>query len=253
MKSFIRKIIPHFILDRYRRFKRDKLKEANRNKTVEEVFTEIYKTNKWGGAKGEFCSGSGSTDEQVVSAYISMISEQSSSEGFSGLAFVDLGCGDFRVGRQLLPLCSSYVGVDTVKSLVDRNQDVFGNEIASFKHLNIVDDDLPDGDVCFIRQVLQHLSNQQISSVLSKLDKYKWIFITEHYPSDNNMIQPNLDKVHGGDVRLYDNSGVYLTKPPFDLPASTLCQVLEVPGSGLGGQNDQGVIRTFLYKPEAND
>ena len=68
------------------------------------------------------------------------------------------------------------------------------------------------------------------SLVLPKLVKYKYIFITEHYPTDNDAIRPNMDKPHGGDVRVYDNSGVYLAEPPFELPVQTLKQVLEVPG-----------------------
>lgn len=245
-------LIPHFLLERYRHFRRHREQERNRNKTVEEVFTEIYEANKWGGSKGEFCSGSGSSAEYVVLAYISMVSEKVSSGGFLGLTFVDLGCGDFRVGRQLLPLCSVYIGVDIVKPLICRNQERYGNETTRFMHLNIVDDELPDGDVCFIRQVLQHLSNQQIVAILQKLKKYRWVFVTEHYPTDNDAIKPNIDKVHGGDVRVYHNSGVYLLKPPFELPKHTLSEVLEVPWVGISGKGkDQGVIRTFLYKPGA--
>jgi hypothetical protein len=177
-----------------------------------------------------------------------MISEKAVNENFLGLTFVDLGCGDFRVGKQLLPLCSSYIGIDIVKPLIHRNQTTYGKVLTQFMHLDIVEDELPNGDVCFVRQVLQHLSNQQIVAVLQKLKKYKWVFITEHYPTDNDAIKPNMDKVPGGEVRVYDNSGVYLTKPPFELPSQELNEVLEVPGVGLGKGNDPGVIRTFLYK-----
>jgi hypothetical protein len=249
MKSFVRKLIPHFLLKRYSRLKRLREQRQNRNKTAEEVFTEIYEKNKWGGSQGEFYSGSGSANEQAVSAYIAMVSKLATSEKFLGLTFVDLGCGDFYVGKQIIPLCSSYIGVDIVKPLIQRNQVAYGNAQTKFMHLNIVEDELPDGDVCFVRQVLQHLSNQQIVAILQKLKKYRWIFITEHYPTDNNAIIPNVDKVHGGDVRVFDNSGIYLIEPPFELPTQELKEVLEVPGVGLGKGNDPGVIRTFLYKP----
>src|SRR5713101_6933655 len=136
MKSLIRKLIPHFILERFWRFREQR---QNRNRIAEEIFTEIYEKNKWGGFRGEFCSGSGSDDEQIVSAYISMVSEKASSEGFLGLTFVDLGCGDFCVGRQLLPLCSDYIGVDIVKPLIRRNQEKYGNATTRFMHLDIVD------------------------------------------------------------------------------------------------------------------
>lgn len=249
MKSFVRKWIPRFLLNRYAHFKRLREQERNRIRTAEDVFTEIYESGRWGGSPGEFFSGPGTANEQIVSAYMAAITREASVEGFLGSKFVDLGCGDFRVGKRLCPLCSSYVGVDIVKPLVRRNQEDYGNATTHFMHRDIVVDDLPDGDVCFLRQVLQHLSNQEILAVLQKIRKYKWVFITEHYPTDNDAIRPNIDKAHGADVRVYYNSGVYLAEPPFALPAETLREVLEAPGTGLGQWHDQGVSRTFLYKP----
>ena len=219
------------------------------NKPIEEVFTEIYEQNKWGGSHREFCSGPGSTNEKIVSAYVSMISDKASSENFFGLSFIDLGCGDFLVGKKLIPLCSSYTGIDIVKSLIEHNQKKYGNEVTSFMHLNIVNDELPAGDVCFVRQVFQHLSNQQIKAVLQKLKIYKWVFITEHYPTNNKFIKPNIDKNCGSDIRLNENSGVYLTKPPFKLPINVIEKVLVVPVFWMGEGIDPGVISTFLYKP----
>ncbi len=178
-----------------------------------------------------------------------MVNEKAKSEGFYSLCFVDLGCGDFRIGKQLLPLCTKYIGADIVKSLIDYNINNYSNENISFVHLDIVDAELPLGDVCFIRQVFQHLSNRQILSILKKIENYKWVFITEHYPTNNESIVPNLEKVHGADIRAYKNSGVYLTQAPFNIPIQKIEMVLEVPGDGLGNGFDQGVIRTFLYKP----
>jgi SAM-dependent methyltransferase len=250
MKSFIRSMIPQFLLSYYRELRRNKEQKRNRNMTAEEVFAEVYEKNKWGGTKGTFYSGDGSADEEIVSDYISMVSEKANSNGFSGLTFVDLGCGDFQVGRQLLPLCSTYVGVDIVKPLIRRNQEKYGNESTVFMHLDIVNDELPNGDICFVRQVLQHLSNHQIVSILDKLNKYKSVFITEHYPTDVDAIKPNIDIVHGRDNRVARQSGVYLSEPPFNIPNRTLREVLAVSGAGQGEGNDQGIIRTFLYEPE---
>jgi len=221
----------------------------NRNKSVKEVFTTIYEKNTWGKSDREFNSGTGTTEEEIVSPYISMVAEKAVIEGFKGSVFVDLGCGDFRVGSQLVPFCSEYIGVDIVESLIKRNRVTYGTEQLKFLCLDIISDKLPDGDVCFLRQVLQHLSNKQIASVLGKVDKYKWVFITEHLPGDNPAITPNLDKVHGSHVRVYDNSGVYLSHAPFNLPKQKLENVLEVPGRGLGLCRDQGIVRTWLYKP----
>lgn len=250
MISILKNIIPTPLLKQIRFFKLYLLNKRNLWKSTEDVFTEIYTKNKWGGQKGEFDSGAGTSDQKIVFAYISMISEQASLLDFNDKTFVDLGCGDFRVGKQLLSLCSQYIGVDVVKPLILRNQEKYENKKTKFMHLDIIEDELPEGDVCFVRQVFQHLSNKQIASILTKLRKYKYVFITEHYPTDNNFIKPNLDKVHGGDVRVYQNSGVYLSEPPFRLPSQSLNLLLEVRGSGLWEKHDQGVIRTFLYAPQ---
>jgi hypothetical protein len=125
----------------------------------------------------------------------------------------------------------------------------YANATTSFAQLDILEDELPEGDVCFVRQVLQHLSNEQICRVLGKLKKYNRVYLTEHYPTDNGSIRPNIDKIHGADVRVYRNSGVYFSEPPFQLPRDRLTQILEMPGVGLGHEADEGVIRTFLYRP----
>ena len=164
MRSFVRKLVPRILLDQYRRFRRSWEERQNVSKSVEEVFTTVYEKNKWGGQKGEFSSGTGSTDEQIVSAYISTVSKKASHENFRELTFVDLGCGDFRVGKQLLPLCAYYIGVDIVKPLINYNQQRYGNQRTHFQYLDIVRDRLPVGDVCFVRQVLQHLSNRLLKN-----------------------------------------------------------------------------------------
>ncbi len=75
MKQLIKKLIPNFSLERFRRLRR--------RIQHEKVFTEIYKENKWGSSEEEFCSGAGSIDKRTVSAYVSMISKQASIEKFS--------------------------------------------------------------------------------------------------------------------------------------------------------------------------
>jgi hypothetical protein len=244
MKKIIRNITPNFLKLIYRRGRLFIETKSNNAITTEEVFSKIYTMNIWGGEKGQFYSGTGSANEKITSPYISMISDMASNEGFLGLRFVDLGCGDFRLGSKLLPMCSQYVGVDIVNSLIEYNKKQFSNEKTSFIHSNIIEENLPEGDVCFVRQVLQHLSNQQICAILPKLSQYRWVFITEHYPSFNHNIRPNLDKVHGAAIRAYKNSGVYLTEPPFNIPNKLIKQVLEVPDI------NHGIIRTFLFKPE---
>jgi hypothetical protein len=137
--------------------------------------------------------------------------------------------------------------VDVVSDLVRHLKASVREHGVKFLCLDIVREELPPGDICLIRQVLQHLSNEQIGKVLAKLGRYPVVFVTEHYPKDGPAVVPNRDKVHGSGIRLYENSGVYLDRPPFNIPPAHLELILELPGHGFDGLYDPGVIRTFRY------
>lgn len=217
----------------------------------ERVFTEVYGQRKWGdpAAEKDFDSGLGSSASSAVETYISALKRLAVDKGFAGKTFVDVGCGDFGVGGKVLSLANSYIGVDVVAPLIERNRRMFAGTNAKFEQIDATRQPLPPGDVCLLRQVLQHLSNKQIAVILPKLRQYEWVVITEHVPTDANLAQPNLDKVHGADIRVCRNSGVYLDKPPFNIPSEKLSLVLEVPGTNLGSGVHPGVIRTHLYEP----
>ena len=236
----------------YRVIKRRIIESINRRRNVASVFEAIYHNNRWGGQAGDFCSGGGSSDETITSQYISTIERLSDVEGFRGLRFLDLGCGDFRIGSRLVPLAGHYTAADIVAPLIAHHQIQYHAMPVDFQVVDMIDGPLPDADVCFIRQVFQHLSNSQIAKVLPKLAKFRWVIITEHLPSNEHSAVPNLDKVHGTDIRLMRNSGVYLHLPPFSLPQSQLTTVLEVKGPGFnGGIAEPGVIRTLLWRPQS--
>ncbi len=223
----------------------------NSDKPTDEVFGRIYRNNVWGGPKGEFFSGLGTREPEAADSYIGSIRRLASSEGFVGRSFVDLGCGDFTIGMRLCQFSSEYVGIDIVSDLVSHLQTLHSSDRISFQHLDITSDPLPAVEVCFVRQVFQHLSNQQILMTLPKLKAYKWVIITEHHPSDSKFI-PNLDKVQGGSIRLVRSSGVVLTEPPFSLSGNSVRLVSEwkvVPQFGRSKGRDLGVLRTFLWEP----
>lgn len=253
MLNIIRKFTPKILLSLYRKSKRLLERKKNSQKSTEEIFSEIYDNNLWGGEAGDFNSGGGTTSESIADSYIKCVSQLGEELGFSSMRAVDLGCGDMRIGKEICGFFATYSGVDIVKSLIEKHQKEFEDSALSFHHLNIIDDPLPDGDVCFVRQVLQHLSNEQILRICEKLKKYKYVLITEHLPTPNQKMRPNLDKPHGGDVRLYDNSGVFLNAAPFDLEESKTKTVLEVEGHGYAHYSEpwiKGVIRTVLYTPQ---
>jgi SAM-dependent methyltransferase len=210
---------------------------------VEEIFSALYRERKWGtNPDSDFSSGTGSHVESVVLPYVNAV------RGFLESlprppSVVDLGCGDFNVGKELRPFCGRYVACDVVPALIQRNKDRFADLQVDFRCIDIIDDDLPDGDIAFLRQVLQHLSNAQILKLIDKLYRYKFLVLTEHVPT-NSDFPPNRDKATGGRVRLPQGSGVVLTEPPFLLSVkseSVLCTTNQ--------SLDQysGLIKTTLY------
>lgn len=251
----LRSLMPKPLLSKYREVKRAINRNKNKKKSTEEVFSEIYEKGMWGGSADDYCSGSGTVHKEIADSYVTALEKLAGELKFSELRAVDLGCGDMRIGRRIAPLFESYLGIDIVKKLVDHHNEKLATDSISFAHLDIVEDELPDGDLCLIREVLQHLSNKQIQRILEKVrNKYKYVLITEHLPSSNPGLKKNLDKAHGADLRLYDNSGVFLTAPPFDVPASQIRTVLEVEGHGFENYDEpwiRGVIQTVLYTPQA--
>jgi SAM-dependent methyltransferase len=187
------------------------------------IFTDIYKKNLWGSnGSSKFYSGSGS-DYKYSAPYTQLIIDFIRTNDVKQV--VDLGCGDFRVGKSIVDSTHvNYIGIDVVKELVDYNNEIFASPNIHFKSINITRDKLPSGELCLIRQVLQHLSNSDILAVLNKTKKYKYLIITEHLPDINNPI-PNIDKYPDGDIRYSRGSGVYLNLPPFNRKIKELLSV----------------------------
>lgn len=204
-------------------------------------FSHVYKNRLWGGSKDQaFYSGSGSHEAGIVAPYVKAI-EALAGELGGKLDAVDLGCGDFNVGRQIRHLFGNYTACDVVAELVQHNSKAFADRDVDFKVVDITRDSFPSGDIAFVRQVLQHLNNRQIEAVVPKLAQFRYIVLTEHVPNHDGFV-PNSDKPTGDQIRLQQKppSGVVLTKPPFDFRPQSERVLCEVPDFG-------GVIRTILY------
>ena len=121
----------------------------------------------------------------------------------------------FYIGRHLVKTAKKYIAIDIVESLIDRNKRHYKEDNLEFHCLDIAKDELPAGDCIILRQVLQHLSNTEIHSIVQKLYAYKYIVLTEHV-SLGNFIS-NIDIISGQGIRLKKNSGVNLLESPFNL------------------------------------
>ena len=165
-----------------------------------ELFREIYRNNYWGSDKHHvFYSGSGSHDEKLIRPYIDEVRKFLSSFATPPVV-IDLGCGDFNIGRQLADLSSMYHGCDIVEQLIEYNLGKFGQDRIRFSCLDATTQILPPGDVLIVRQVLQHLSNAAIQKVVKQFTDFAHVILTEHIPQGGFVA--NLDKPSGPDSRL---------------------------------------------------
>lgn len=174
---------------------------------------QVYKMNLWGGNKADFYSGEGSHRPEIVNPYIATVSSFLTSFE-NPLTVCDLGCGDFNVGNQLVTHAEKYVAVDIVPSLIARNKETFKAPNLEFQCLDIATATLPNADCAILRQVLQHLSNAEIESIINRLAAFKYIILTEHLPEGDFI--PNKDIISGQGNRLKVQSGVNLLAPPFN-------------------------------------
>jgi SAM-dependent methyltransferase len=207
---------------------------------LKNIFDQIYKEKRWG-SEFDFNSGSGSHNPVVIDGYVQVV--KNFLQGFNQKPnVIDLGCGDFVVGSNIRPFCKEYIACDIVDDLIERNKQKYKNLNVEFRCLNMVDEALPDGDIVFLRQVLQHLNNEQIKKILPKLQKYKFLVLTEHLPKVKKF-SPNVDIPAGPHIRLGANSGIVLTDPPFNLKFINSEEILRVDD----GYNS-GFIQTIVYK-----
>jgi hypothetical protein len=242
LRAFVRRLLPQRFLKARGRAAEKRLHRKYENLPVDRVFAEIYGNKDWGAGEGAYYSGSGSHDVAIVAPYVDAVRILLSRLPEKPVV-VDLGSGDFNVGGKFVDLARHYFACDIVAELQEHNRRHFPFPNVEFLRLNAIDDNLPDGDVIFIRQVLQHLPNKDIRKILDKCCKYdRWV-VTEHLPSGADFV-PNVDIAAGCGFRPLFNSGVVLTAPPFSVAgysSRVLCEVSEY----------GGVIRTILFERNA--
>jgi hypothetical protein len=148
---------------------------------MEAVFTGIYERSYWGSnMKVAYRGSSGSgSDPEYNRPYIEWLRDFIRDRSIQTI--VDLGCGDFRCGSLIykgLPV--AYIGLDVYRPLIESLQAEYPE--FQFRHLDafMEPDQIPSGDLCILKDVLQHWSNQDITVFLDSVirsRKFRWILI----------------------------------------------------------------------------
>lgn len=215
-------------------------KKIKRPWSTKAVMEQIYAKKLWGNNATPFYSGEGSHLPAIVTPYVEAVS--TFLRQFDPLLVVcDLGCGDFYVGKQLVSFAKKYIAVDIVQDVIDYNATTYNTSNVKFECLDISTDALPAGDCALVRQVLQHLSNTEIERILNKLQRFRYIILTEHLPVGDFM--PNVPIISGQGTRLKKGSGVCIIEAPFYFQAMHTTELVTVVTP-----DGKSKIVTTLYK-----
>jgi hypothetical protein len=146
------------------------------------IFTNIYETKKWGSSLNNDnyngSSGDGSTIEFNKDNYIPNIRKFIIDNNIKKV--IDLGSGDWQCSHLIYEdLNIDYNGYDAYEKICN-NKRLYPQY--NFTHLDFIKDKqkLENGDLCIIKDVLQHLCNTDINELLTYLidtKKYKFIII----------------------------------------------------------------------------
>ena len=166
------------------------------------VFTYMYEEHLWGdNGEKEYngTSGDGSDVKYNIDTYIPNIKDFIKKNNIHKI--IDLGCGDFRCGPYIYnDISVNYIGYDTYLKVINKN--IIEYDKYRFKHLDFFanKEEIESGDLCIIKDVLQHWKLLDIYKFLDYLalsKKFKYIIICNCC----HQIRDGADIINMGDFR----------------------------------------------------
>lgn len=150
---------------------------------MEDIFTKIYENKIWGDNQHNNYSGSSGGGSCVKNnkEYIKIV--KNIIKEYKINTIVDLGCGDFQIGRLIYDdINVLYTGYDTYKKIIDYHITQYSEPKYTFKHLDFYTnkDSIVEGDMCILKDVLQHWAINEIYTFMDYLvesKKFKYILL----------------------------------------------------------------------------
>ena len=173
-------------------------------------FNTIYKYNLW-----IFGSGSGSIAINNKK-YIEFLKTFLKNNKINNIC--DIGCGDWQLAKNIDWTGMNYLGIDCVDTIIKNNLKHSKTNI-KFICKDILNYKIPNAELYIIKDVLQHLSNSDITTLINKLTKnnYRFIIIV----NDVSTINLNLN-IKNGMYRPLD-----LNKSPFNYTLKSIFEYRE--------------------------
>ena len=133
-----------------------------RLKSQEEVFTHIYRNNKWFGTDSVSGIGSDAVQTRVIVEQLPALFRE-----LGIRSILDVPCGDFFWMGKVDLEGIDYIGGDIVQDIADRNNRMHGRPGVTFRKFDLTADRLPEVDLVLVRDCLVHLQYADISRALA--------------------------------------------------------------------------------------
>lgn len=165
---------------------------------MKQVFTDIYEKCIWGdGRCVEYRGSSGPGSEVCYNAqeYVPFLRHFIFTREIKSI--VDMGCGDFKCGPLIYEdFDVTYTGYDVYDRIIIHNKNHYAAPKYNFECLDFFNrwNELTDGDLCIMKDVIQHWSLGDIYSFLDRLvhsRKFKMILLCNcaYQTQDNTDIE----------------------------------------------------------------
>ena len=165
---------------------------------MEEIFTNVYENKSWGDDNDNLYNGSSGNGSEIyynINSYIPFLKNFIIDHNVTKI--VDLGCGNFKCGTLIYDnLDILYTGYDAYSKIIEKHSKQYSLPKYSFTHLDFCNkkESIIKGDLCILKDVIQHWSLDNIYTFLdylveNKLFKYILICNCGNQTQDNTDIQ----------------------------------------------------------------
>ena len=153
-------ILPSILKAIRNKYLYNQLKKQN----TEQVFTNIFRENTWGGKESVSGVGSDLFQTRIILKEIPTLLRE-----FAIHSMLDIPCGDFHWLKELNLNEIIYSGAEIVAETVKLNNEKYSRTGLTFQKLDLITDILPKVDLIFCRDCLVHFSNFDILKSLNNI------------------------------------------------------------------------------------
>ena len=172
--------------------------------TNQERFEMIYNENFWESNESRSGIGSEIKNTKEVLRAIKLIIKQ-----YKIRSIIDIPCGDFNWMSSLDMENIDYKGFDIVQSIIKENNKKYIKHNVNFYYSDIINSELPKGNLMFVRDCLVHFSFEDIKKSIFRIKQSKSTYLLSTSFAN---LKKNTD-IYTGDWR-----PINLEKEPFNFP-----------------------------------